>query len=55
MWQGNIKAAKLKQSEQVELLAFLANLFKKRLFLDQELAALAPALAPAEKAAGPVG
>ena len=28
MWQGNIKAAKLKQSEQVELLAFLANCLK---------------------------
>lgn len=32
MWQGNIKAAKLKQSEQVELLAFLANCLKKTAF-----------------------
>ena len=37
MWQGNMKAAKLKQSEQVELLAFLANCLKNGFSLTKSL------------------
>ncbi|GEB90477.1 hypothetical protein LDE05_03400 [Lactobacillus delbrueckii subsp. bulgaricus] len=55
MWQGNIKAAKLKQSEQVELLAFLANCLKNGFSLTKSLQLL-PLLWPQrKKAAGPAG
>lgn len=55
MWQGNIKAAKLKQSEQVELLAFLANCLKNGFSLTKSLQLLPLLWPPAEKAAGPAG
>lgn len=48
MWQGNIKAAKLKQSEQVELLAFLANCLKNGFSLTKSLQLL-PLLWPQRK------
>ena len=48
MWQGNIKAAKLKQSEQVELLAFLANCLKNGFSLTKSLQLL-PLLWPKRK------
>lgn len=52
MWQGNIKAAKLKQSEQVELLAFLANCLKNGFSLTKSLQLL-PCFGPSGKSSWP--